>query len=341
MNVRDVLPRDAIPSIDAPSFGTAYFGDGDDEVIVVEDDPPRAYPVRILGYHEIVNDVLGNGGGSAENPRNGGGSAEMPPSSAEPNDERRPIAVTWCPICASAVVYDRAIDDRILTFGTSGKLADDALVMYDRETGSEWKQPLGAAISGPLEGRELAVVPASLMSWERFRSEFPDGIVLQPVHGGEDDPRGRSPRAAYDTTPYDQYDAAEAFGLRAMRGEGPERSWDREDVDAKTTVLGVVHDGDAVGYPVPRVHAEGGVVTDSVGGLDLLVVSPGADIHAFEDPGHRFELRDGTLYGDGVSWDPATGRSSDGRRLTRVPSRRLYAFAWQDDHGRASFYEPD
>ena len=263
------------------------------------------------------------------------------PSSTEGNADRRPIAVTWCPICASVVVYARVVDEQVSTFGTSGKLADDALVMYDRETESERKQPLGTAIGGPLQGRELDVVPAPVTSWRRFRSEYPNGVVLQPVRGADNDPHGRAPRTAYDTSRYEQYDAAEAFGLRAMRGEGPERAWDREGVDVKTTVLGAVHDGDAVGYPVPRVRAEGGVVADSVGWLDVLVVSCDADSHAFEHPGHQFELRDGTLSGDGVSWDPTTGRSSDGRRLTRLPARRLYAFAWQDDHGRGSFYGLD
>jgi hypothetical protein len=331
MDIQDVLPRDAIPSIDDPSFGTEYFGDGDDDVIVVENDPPRAYPVRILSYHEIVNDVLTDVPSSARDA----------PSNTEANHVQRPIAVTWCPICASAVVYARVVDEQVLTFGTSGKLADDALVMYDRETGSEWKQPLGTAISGPLAGRELDVVPAPVMSLRRVRSVYPEGVVLQPVHGGENDARGQSPRAAYDMTPYDRYDSAEAFGLRAMRGEGPERTWDRDDIDAKTTVLGVVHDGDAVGYPIPAVRAEGGVVSHSVGGLDVLVVSAGGEIHAFEHPGYRFHLHGETLYGDDVAWDPATGRSRDDRQLTRVPARRLYAFAWQDDHGRGSFYGLD
>jgi len=324
MHVQDVLPRDAIPSIDDPTFGQAYIGEEDDRVIVVEDTPPRAYPVRILSYHEIVNDVLGTGAGSGQ-----------PGGAARP--ETQPVAVTWCPICASAAVYERAVDGRVLTFGTSGKLADDALVLYDRETDSEWSQPLGRAIEGPLEGHELAVVPASVLTWARFRAAYPDGVVLQPVRGGEGDPQG-SPRDIYNMTPYERYDAAEGFGLREMRGEGPERAWDRTDIDPKTVVLGVVHDGDAVGYPVPQVRAEGGVVHDSVGGLDLLIVAAEGGIHAFEAPESAFELREGTLYGDGTAWDVATGRSREGRRLDRVPARRLYAFAWQDAHGRDSFY---
>ncbi|MFT4947740.1 MAG: hypothetical protein ACI8TL_001989, partial [Natronomonas sp.] len=88
MNVQSVLPKDAIPSIDDPSFGQEFFGDPDDEVIVVDGDPPRAYPVRVLSYHEIVNDVV----------------------------DGRPVAVTWCPICWSAAVYDRTVDGKTLTF---------------------------------------------------------------------------------------------------------------------------------------------------------------------------------------------------------------------------------
>ena len=319
MDIQDVLPRDAIPGIDDPAFDTSYFGDPDDEVIVVEADPPRAYPVRVLSYHEIVNDVL--------------------EATERSDNDERPVAVTWCPICASAVVYERTVDGQTLTFGTSGKLADDALVMYDRETESEWKQPLGRAISGPLDGRELSVVPSSILSWAQFRTAYPDGVVLQPVHGGPDDARGNSPREAYDMTPYDRYDADPEFGLRAMRGVGPQRTWDRTDIDAKTTVIGVVHEDDAVAYPVPQIRAAEGVITDTVGGLEIVVVaSSDTAMHAFENPGYEFELRDGTLYGDGVTWDLPTGQSNDGRHLDRVPSRRLYAFAWQDDHGADSFY---
>jgi hypothetical protein len=316
MQINDVLPRDAIPGIDDPTFGAEYFGDPDDRMLVVDADPPRAYPVRILSYHEIVNDALSGGDGTA-----------------------RPIAVTWCPICASAVVYDRRVDGRPLTFGTSGKLADDALVMYDRETESEWKQPLGRAIAGPLEGTELDVVPAMMTTWERFREAHPNGEVLQPVH--EPGRRGATLDEVYDMAPYDRYDDAEGFGLREMRGEGPERTWNRTDIEAKTVVLGVVHGDEAVGYPVPAVEAAGGVVTDRVGGHDLVVTTLGGDIQAFEDPGYGLEARDGTLYGNGVAWDPTTGRSADGRRLSPMPARRLYAFAWQDDHGPDSFYGGD
>jgi hypothetical protein len=309
VNVQDVLPRDAIPSVDDPAFGPEYFGDPDDDVIVVDGDPARAYPIRILSFHEIVNDAV----------------------------DGRPVAVTWCPICWSAVVYDRQVDGRTLTFGVSGKLADDALVMYDRETGTEWKQPTGEAIDGELAGHALTALSAPMLTYGRFRDEHPDGVVLQPVRGTGP---GESPGEVYDMTRYEQYVAGEAFGLRGMRGEGPKRSWDREDLDAKTLVLGVERDGAAKAYPVPTVEAAGGLVTDRVGDRDLVVVVTDDGRHAYADPGFEYELRDGTVHADGTTWDPATGASADGRRLDRLPARQMFAFAWQDAHGPDAFYLP-
>ncbi len=323
MHIQDVLPRDAIRGIDDPAVGHGYFGEPTDEVLVVDADPPRAYPVRVLSHHEVVNDRLDGEDGEA----NG--------TLTESDADGRPIAVTWCPICASGVVFDRRVDGRTLTFGTSGKLADDALVVYDRETESEWKQPLGRAIAGPLAGTDLDVLPASLVTWEQFRDEHPDGVVLQPVYGTAPD---ESVTEAYDTTGYDRYDAADGFGLREMRGEGPERTWEREDVDPKTPVLGVVRGDDARAYPRPVVERENGVVRDTLGDRSFVVVGDGERLHAFVDPEYDLHLESGELRGDGTTWSVTTGESRDGRRLERVPVRRLYAFAWQDDHGPDSFY---
>jgi hypothetical protein len=330
MNVRNVLPKDAIPSIDDPEFGRDYFGEPADEVVVLEAEPPRAYPFRILGYHEIVNDVLppdesGNTTGTGRGAEDDGGL------------EGVPVAVTWCPICWSSVVYDRRVDGRTLTFGTSGKLADDALVMYDRETDSEWKQPSGTAIAGELVGRELDAIPAPILTWEKFQASYPDGVVLQPDWGSE--PEG-SPAEFYELAPYERYLADEAFGLPAMRGVGEPRSWNRTDVEPKTLVLGIVDGDDAVGYPIERVDRAGGVVTDSVGSLDVVVVLAGHTLEAYRDPGSEYELEADRLRADGTTWDPHTGASADGRRLERVPARRMLAFAWQDDHGPGSFFDP-
>jgi hypothetical protein len=195
MNVVDVLEPDAIPSVDDPTFGSEFDGGPGDDLLVVESDPPRGYPVRILNFHEIVNDTV----------------------------DGDPLAVTWCPLCGSAVVYERTVGDRVLTFGVSGKLADDDLVLYDRETGSEWKQSSGECIDGPLAGAQLSVRPAGVLTWAEFTDCYPEGVVLQPPNlpseaASEDD---QPAPVDYDENPYAAYAEGEGFGLTAHRdGEG-------------------------------------------------------------------------------------------------------------------------
>ena len=322
MDVRDVLPPDAIPSVDEPSFGTEYFGDADDLVIVVEASPPRAYPIRILHYHEIVNDELQTGTGESET-------------------GTEPVAVTWCPLCGSAIVYDRRVEGRTLTFGVSGKLADDDLVMYDRETGSEWKQSLGECFAGKLAGTRLSVRPASMVTWRTFRDEHPEGVVLQPlavdseVASDDDEPAP----VDYEQEPYERYFESDGFGLAAHRVGESDRRWNREDLDPKAVVLGVECQGTALGFPLPLVRECGGVVQTTVGSTDVVVFEVDGELHAYEAPGFEFQRGDGGFAGDGTRWDGATGRAADGRRLDRLPARRLFAFTWQDDHGPDAFYE--
>ena len=137
----------------------------------------------------------------------------------------------------------------------------------------------------------------------------------------------------------------EASGLdpeavHGMRGERPRRTWDRDDIDAKTEVLGVEIGDDALGFPLHLIAAEDGIVTATVGGTDIVVVETAKSATAFIDPGFDLERRNGQLYGDGTEWNPITGTSDDGRQLERLATRRLYAFAWQDAHGPESFYKP-
>ena len=329
MNVRDVLPRDAIPSVDDPTFEPVSSSSlaQDDRVVVYqptgEDDgeqtePSRAYPVRYLDFHEVVNDAVD-----------------------------RPIAVTWCPLCGAAVVYDRRVDGRTLTFGVSGKLADDDLVLYDRETESEWKQSAGTAIAGPLSGAALDVLPASMTTVGQFRESHPEGVVLE-APGGESEAASDDDTPApieYEAAPYAEYQQSQGFGLDAHRGsEG--RTWERDDLAPKTPVLGVTVDDDALAFPRDRVLDAGGVVTATVGGREVVVFATPDGTHAFVDPGYewrdvRTDSDDETRWrfrADGTRWDGNTGRSDDGRTLERLPTRRLFAFTWQDDHGPDAFW---
>jgi hypothetical protein len=167
--------RDGIPPIDRPRFVSQQRADewlADNEpVLVVElDGTARAYPQQILIWHEIVNDDFAG----------------------------RPIAVTFCPLCNSSLVFDRRVDGRELTFGTTGNLRHSDLVMWDRQTESRWQQIGGEAVVGELTGTKLMPLPAQTLSWEDFREKYPGGEVLSRETGFDRD-YGRNPYEGYDT----------------------------------------------------------------------------------------------------------------------------------------------
>src|SRR6266508_3581909 len=174
-------PKDGIPPIDAPRFEPLAGGnahgwssrlDKTEPVIALSiQGDARAYPLRVLIWHEIVNDTVGG----------------------------KPVVVTYCPLCNAALVFERVVGDRALDFGTTGKLRNSDLVMYDRQTESWWQQFTGEAVVGEMTGRALRLVPSRVESFERFRQRFPDGKVLVP-----NDPASRS----YGSNPYVAYDAA-------------------------------------------------------------------------------------------------------------------------------------
>lgn len=168
-------PKDGIPSIDAPRFipiGEEKQVAANEPVIGLEiNGIARAYPIRILIWHEIANDTVGG----------------------------VPIAVTYCPLCNAAVVFDRRASGKTLTFGTTGKLRRSDLVMYDRETESWWQQFTGEAIVGTLTGQKLKLIPARLESFELFKERMPTGRVLVP---------NESSLRAYGRNPYEGYDTS-------------------------------------------------------------------------------------------------------------------------------------
>jgi len=168
-------PKDGIPAIDDPCFQPVAKVDdlADTEPVIglTVSRESRAYPLRILTWHEIANDVIGG----------------------------VPVAVTYCPLCNAAIVFDRRLDGAVLDFGTSGKLRHSDLVMYDRQTESWWQQYSGEAIVGRYAGRTLEMLPARLESWAEFRARAPDALVLVP-----ENPDARR----YGTNPYVGYDSA-------------------------------------------------------------------------------------------------------------------------------------
>lgn len=168
-------PKDGIPSIDAPRFYPAssitQLGPQEPVITFVMDGVARAYPLRVMIRHEIVNDVVGG----------------------------VPVTVTYCPLCNTAIVFDRRVKGLVLDFGTTGKLRNADLVMYDRATESWWQQFTGEAIVGALTGTQLKIFPSRLESWEKFYARFPDGQVLVP-RGTSLDDYGGNPYVKYDSS---------------------------------------------------------------------------------------------------------------------------------------------
>ena len=167
-------PPDGIPAIDAPAFERADTVDWleDDEAVLslTVGGETRAYPLRVMTWHEIVNDVV----------------------------DGVPVAVTYCPLCNSGVAFERMVPDQgVLSFGTSGLLYADNLVMYDRQTESLWPQLTGEASIGHLTGTELNAIPMGTVAWGDFVTAEPTARVLSQTTGF-DRPYGVNPYSGYD-----------------------------------------------------------------------------------------------------------------------------------------------
>jgi hypothetical protein len=307
-----VLPKDAIASIDDPRFVTAREATdwlaGREPVVSLEiDGDARAYPVQILTRHEIVNDVVGG----------------------------LPVAVTYCPLCNSALAFDRQVDGRTLEFGTSGMLYRSALVMYDRQTDTLWTHFEGLAVNGPLTGARLEILSTQLLSFSQWRRDHPAGRVLSrdTAHLGD-----------YGTNPYENYDSQ----------DGPYSQFFPQAVNfrlpAMARVVGVSAGGRDVAYPYGDLAdraAGAGVIQDgrvvlfweagTASALDTSVIAQGRDVGAtgvFDPAGRTFAVEDGRIVDreTGSTWS-ITGRAVDGpergARLEPVAHLDAFWFAWQ------------
>lgn len=166
-------PKDGIPAVDDPSFISvneeSRLGERE-PVITLEFDGklPRAYPIRYLTWHEIVNDIV----------------------------DGRHITVTFCPLCNSALVFEGKVNGQTRTFGVSGKLRNSDMVMYDRQTESWWQQAIGEGIVGLHMGDKLTQLPSWMESWSEFKTRNPNGLVMDQPRASR--PYGRNPYVGYD-----------------------------------------------------------------------------------------------------------------------------------------------
>ena len=308
--------RDGIPPIDNPQFDDLATADEwlqpASPVIALEiDGVARAYPLAILTRHEIANDIVSD----------------------------IPVAVTFCPLCNSAIVFDRRVDGDTLRFGVSGLLRHSDLIMWDDATQTLWQQLTGEGIVGAHTGRLLHIVPSQLVGYGAFKEQYPKGEVLSP--GGR----------FYGSNPYVNYDSSPRPFL--FMGALDDR------LLATERVLGATVDGISVAYPF-SVLAEEGAINDRVAETDVVAIwQPGAfsaldaaSIDQSRDVGMAalfervvegntltFEVADGDIIDaeTGSRWNifgAAVSGDLVGKQLRQINAFPHFWFAW------AAFY-PD
>ena len=260
----------------------------------------RAYPIRLLSSHEIVNDVVGG----------------------------HPVAITWCPLCFSALVFDRVVE-RELTFGVSGYLFRNNLVMYDHQTNTLWSQVLAQGIRGALRGEHLNLIPSELTEWGHWKERHPQTQVLSAERLGK--------QADSLIDPYVSYYVSGIAGLTGASGD--------DRLAAKELVVGLVVGDQARAYPLPALQRRG-FINDELASLPLLLLydtdldtvrvyhrAVSGQTLAFQPGDEMGTIRDETT---GSTWDVRRGVAVSGplqgTRLQRLSAPLVYWFAWADFH---------
>jgi hypothetical protein len=327
--------RDHIPAITDPAFAADWDDlslpeesaaetarlPADAPVVGVErGGEARAYPLRILDWHEVVNDAFDG-----------------------------PLLVTYCVQCGSAVVAERTVGGSPTRFGVSGYLWRSDLVLYDGETDSLWSQLLATAINGPATGERLRVLPSALTTWKQWRTDHPGTSVLLPPPASNT-VRGRDAQYDYFSPKYG-YDDAVLIGYTGdgdrlhpqelvvgVEHDGVARAYPARVVAA----AGTGGDADGTGEAT-------GVVTDTVGGRPVVVATaPGDTLVAYD---RRIDGRVREFVGDGDShlraggsrWRRSTGVAVDGpfegttlRRANELPP--LFWLGWSKFHPETTVY---
>ncbi len=315
-------PKDGIPSIDNPRFlkpGDVDFLSDSDVVIGVEyNGIARAYPLKILVWHEMVNDVFGD----------------------------TPLVITYCPLCYSSIAFVRILDGRMVEFGTSGRLYNSDLVMYDRQFGSNsltvlgpdltnagnlWSQMLGQAIVGDRAGEKLTQVPTDVMEWRDWKRLHPDTVVLSTDTGY---------LRTYGVDPYGGYYISPTIYFPVANRV--------ERLHVKEIIFGVEYDEKYKAYPVSVVD-EKIAVNDVFQSRGIVFFKVGnMAVRAFESDveGQRltFEFKDGRFIDKETNsvWNEH-GRAVDGplkgTGMNRAPGHVAFWFAWVAFHPETEVFQ--
>lgn len=226
--------KDGIPSIDNPKFVSAdeatFLSESDQGIGLAIDGESRFYPYKILVWHEIVNDGLAD----------------------------QPVLVTYCPLCATGIVFDRRVDGEVQEFGVSGRLWQSNLLMYNRgEDESLWSQVLGEAVVGPHAGEELSVVRSDIVRFGDWRQKHPNTQVLSRDTGAS---------RSYNRDPYNGYYTSDSVSFGA--------SFDDDRLHPKELVHGIEIDGQFKAYHDKVLSV--GTTTDEFASQKIVVTKSGA-----------------------------------------------------------------
>lgn len=230
-------PKDGIPSLDSPRFTTVQEADKwieDNELVlaIIYKDVKRVYPLQIMVWHEIVNDEIAG----------------------------EPILITYCPLCGSGIAYERTIEGNEVEFGTSGKLYNSNLVMYDRKTNSYWSQIEGLAIVGELTGMKLKPLSIDTVVWRDWKVAHADSEVLSQETGYS---------RPYGNDPYGNY-YEDSFLLFPLENED-------NRVHPKTVIFGIEVYGEFKAYREDDLKGLK-IINDNVGGVDIRIERDDAGI---------------------------------------------------------------
>ena len=319
-------PPNGIPPINDPVYESVesageWLAGQSPVVAVTVNDETRAYPLAVLTWHEIVNTEI----------------------------DGQPITVTFCPLCNSAIVFDRVVDDTTLTFGVSGNLRNSDLIMFDEETQSWWQQFTGEGIVGEYNGAQLEMLPSQIVGFSQFAAAFPDGQVLSRETGTTRD---------YWRNPYAGYDSGIPF---LYEGELDDR------LPPTSRVLAGIIGGERIAYPFDVLQSEI-VINDTVGEREIVAFwQPGVvsaldqrEIDASREIGtavlYSRELADGTVLTfvaeddtiadeqTGSVWN-AFGQAIDGElagtQLRQLVGGTHFWFAWHAFAPDAELYGVD
>ncbi len=299
-------PKDGIPSIDDPKFVRAadasFMQDGDIVIGLSHGGVTKAYPLKILVWHEIVNDEIAG----------------------------MPVAVTYCPLCFTSLVFERVIDGQVVEFGTSGKLYNSNLVMYDRLSDSYWSQAMAKGIAGRYSGHELKKIPFDLAYWKEWKQLNPDSLVLSTDTGSA---------RPYGTDPYGDYYTSPGIFFPVEHSDGR--------LGPKEIVMGLEYGNDLSAYRLDDITKKK-LVNDSVGNNEVLLLSlqpfmARAYDRTVEGTELEFHLEDGKVKDvqTGSEWNfdgLAVSGPMMGRQLDRLVLEPSFWFSWYTFHPDTELY---